>query len=252
MANDTIDFYRKFLRYPMLKIGSISADIIDSLRSEASRIMTISDDLRPLSNTTSFSTGLLVKSIYDYGGKTDISHYHTWELPEYFPNFKTRERCLDTGLDMPETKQVLSKYFDHPGRIRISILPPNSVTKWHSHYMEATALNTELPIHIPLITNNRVVAQSGDFDLEKNNRKFSKRNIRVPNNYVEKHMAAGEIWIINPLHLHQFRNDSDSNRIHIWATIYLLDEHNNPINGVIKQLMNQAMLEYSEVLYSSF
>ncbi len=249
--NDVISIYKRFTQYPMLKIGELSKDILSQLQAEAVEFVN-SESSQPLSANSVFNPSLQVTGIFDYSGRNDISKYHTWELPRYFKDFSVREQCKPTTANLPQIKKFIEEYFQHPGRIRLSVLPSGGITKWHSHYTPETAFNTELPIHIPLVTDRAVMAQSGDFELHNNKKRYSDRNIRVPESYVEVNMKAGDIWVINPLHLHQFTNPSSIDRIHIWATTYLLDERSMPVNHDLISRIVIAMNNYDGQLFSDF
>lgn len=250
MTKQIQDLYAKLLSVPFLKLGQV--ENFDSMHQEAvAAYHKHYTNLEPLHTNCSKDQLMLnldVLGIFDYKGLAEVSSHCDSTLNNYLlkgklpVRFKQGEKTVATKFshEVPILRDYLKELFDHPSRIRFSVLQSNKSVGWHTHYN----VSTELTIHIPLITNTQVYAQVArcDFDKLKTEEDWFPTN---PKECHTQHFAPGEIWLLNSKHYHRLVNDSPTARVHMWATAYLYDQNRMPVNAELMRLIESAVNNYT-------
>lgn len=250
MTKQIQDLYQKLLNIPFLKLGQV--DNFDSIQQEAeTAYQKYHSSLEPLHTSYSKDSLMLnldVLGLFDYKGLAEASSRCDSSLTNYLIRgkmsipFKQGEKTVATKIsqEVPILRDYLKELFEHPGRIRFSVLRPNKSVGWHSHYN----VSTELTIHIPLITNSDVYAQVArcEFDQLTTEEDWFPES---PKECYTQHFAPGEIWLLNSKHYHRLVNNGTTDRVHVWATAYLHDQNGAPVNTSLVQLLESAVNRYT-------
>lgn len=163
----------------------------------------------------------------------DTSETHIKKVADYiksngghYPEFTLQE----TGRICPVTTNVINNLIETPASCRLSRLPAGKEVKQHRHYfIDIVPRCTEIVLHIPVITNPKVIAKVSAFkDIDPH----------------VTHFGEGELWFLNPWHFHVFENHSDQDRYHIWMNAYLNHPNDTPINNRLNQLLESAVKKY--------
>jgi hypothetical protein len=244
------DLYQKLLNIPFLKLGQV--DNFDSMQQEAitayEKHHNSLEHLHTSCTKDQLMLNLDVLGIFDYKGLAEVSSQCDSSLTNYLLKgklsvpFKQGEKTVATKFshEVPILRDYVRGLFEHPGRIRFSVLQPNKSVGWHTHYN----VSTELTIHIPLITNSHVYAQVArcDFDQLTTEEHWFPES---PKECHTQHFAPGEIWLLNSKHYHRLVNDGTTARAHMWATVYLYDQNGKPVNPSLVQLLESAANNYT-------
>lgn len=250
MTKQIQDLYQKLIDIPFLKLGQV--DNFDNIQQEAvAAYHKYHSNLEPLHTSCSKDQLMLnldVMGIFDYKGLAEVSSRCDSLLTNYLVKgklsvpFKQGEKTVATKFshEVPLLRDYVLELFEHPGRIRFSVLQPNKSVGWHSHYN----VDTELTIHIPLITSSQVYAQVArcNFDQLKTEEDWFPED---PKDCHTQHFAPGEIWLLNSKHYHRLVNDGPTARVHMWATVYLYDQNGVPVNPYLTQLLESAADRYT-------
>lgn len=250
MTKQIQDLYQKLINIPFLKLGQV--DNFDNIQQEAvTAYHKYRSNLEPLHTSCSKDQLMLnldVLGIFDYKGLAEVSSRCDSSLTNYLLKgklpvpFKQGEKTVATKFshEVPLLRDYVLGLFQHPGRIRFSVLQPNKSVGWHTHYN----VSTELTIHIPLITSSQVYAQVArcDFDKLETEEDWFPQD---PKDCYTQHFAPGEIWLLNSKHYHRLVNDGPTARVHMWATVYLYDQNGVPVNPYLMQLLESAVERYT-------
>jgi len=109
-------------------------------------------------------------------------------------------------------------------------LPAGGTVKLHRHYfIDIVPRCTEIVLHIPVITNPKVIAKVSAF---------------ADKEWHTTHFGEGELWYLNPWHFHIVENNSDEDRYHVWMNAYLNHPNDQPINLKLNQMLESAVKKY--------
>jgi hypothetical protein len=266
--------HSKFINHiPFIKLGEV--DNLDELVAEANQLYKNYTPTALLSKhpTDATYTGVDVLGIYDYSGQnisqfgdsylllkqpTDIAFagiydYHGQNISQLGDlyseqnhntvaaglNYQMGELTQQTelGKQLPKISAVINDLLDHPGRVRLSKLQSRKFGGWHSHGYNKLL---EITLHIPLVSNTLVQAQSGYCPILGGD---SYRYL-VPDTYHTTHFKPGEIWLLNGMFSHRVTNESDHDRIHVWSQSMFLDHQKNIVNTKLLDMLTHAVLQY--------
>lgn len=121
-----------------------------------------------------------------------------------------KHRVKETSLakHAPKIMDTLYRLFgrDWIRRVKISKLPPSSNMLLHRHpYLDLPNGNNEVVVHIPLQTNNNVLAVVDKLGDGKNSKKT--------------HFSLGSAWYLNTFYHHKFENNGTEDRYHLWINL---------------------------------
>ena len=231
--------YSILKQIPFLKLGTV--DNFQSLKEE---ITTYKDQVRyqPFIQETAGAVfkdegymNLDLSPIYEneFYMFNDTSETHIKKVSDYiktnnghYPEFELQE----TGLACPVATQTINHIIETPASCRLSRLPAGLHVKQHRHYfIDIVPRCTEIVLHIPVITNPKVIAKVSAFNRD---------------DFHTTHFGEGELWYLNPWHFHVFENHSNEDRYHIWMNAYLNHPNDQPINNKLNQLLESAVRKY--------
>jgi len=144
----------------------------------------------------------------------------------YYPEFTLQE----SSKACPVTTETINSIIEMPASCRISKLPAGGTVKLHRHYfIDIVPRCTEIVLHIPVITNPKVIAKVSAF---------------ADKEWHTTHFGEGELWYLNPWHFHIVENNSDEDRYHVWMNAYLNHPNDQPINLKLNQMLESAVKKY--------
>ena len=229
---DPIELYEKLKRIPFLRLGKI--DFLPELQQELLANLN-KTDFYPFNNGNSGYMNSDLDPIYEQPGfnknsSEELIYNLTHSLNDNnnkYPKFELQQ----LGKDCPLLKKATDDLVSEPGAVRLSrMMANNDKMPMHWHYfMDVIPNCTEVVMHIPIITNNKVYAQ-----------------VKTTNGFVyRQHFKAGEIWFLNAYQMHNTINLSNETRYHLWINCYLNHPDRTPLNLKLAQLLEDKIKTYN-------
>lgn len=251
--DDRLNLYRKIVNIPFLDLGPVPN--FDRMQAEAIQVYQNNElmSMHMPHPTDDCYLNLMVQGIFDYKGITEISSQSNSSLQGYkvankMPvafEFGELTRATKFSKQTPAMVDYLSSILDNPGRSRLSVLKPGQSVGWHNHYHGD--FDSEVALHVPLVTNPLVTAQVGqtDFAVLDSPLATQEQWFAEPAKKFSCHFTAGHLWLLNIKHTHRFVNNSPQARIHLWISTSLSDHNGLPINNALFSKIKSAVDSYS-------
>lgn len=246
-----VDLYKRLAQIPFIDLGPVpnfapmQQEAIDAFENVAS----VLEPMHSKNATNDLYLNLGVLGVYDYNGLPSISAFchsclaHEEDHKHLIPQFFQQTSPTEFSKQVPTLTSYLANLLDFPGRCRFSVLHSYQDVGWHTHYYDQRC---EITFHIAFQTNESVLAQVGPMDPRKL-RKIADWS-KAPEVVFSQHFSPGRLWLLNSKHAHRFINPSDTDRIHMWGSAWLLDaENNNPINTSFISKLDQAEKAYTGI-----
>ena len=246
---DNKTIYNKLINVPFLDLGPLPN--FDLLFNESLQIYNTTKltEMQTLNPTDNLYLNLSVEGIFDYKGFPEISAHCDSCLKDYKVQGKLhlpytvaeKTKATQFSKKVPAITDYITSILDHPGRARFSVLKAKSSVGWHTHFQSYEL--SELALHIVLRTNPKVTAEVSYCDFANLN-SVDDWYHQPENKIYSTHFTQGNLWLLNTNHYHRFVNDSDEDRIHVWITTFLYDNHGNSVNHKLANKINQALDSY--------
>ena len=124
------------------------------------------------------------------------------------------------GRGMPHTCALIDRLTSLDGRVKISVLPPNTKVRFHTHS------DSTYVVHIPLETTPEV-----------------KMVVMANNVLYEQHYPLGTAWLFNSHHFHGVENASDKPRMHLWCNFGQVKKSfpNHKLNALVDAALHRLV-----------